>query len=217
MPLRLILATALALGLTAAPAAAAELVRLKSCYVSAGRADEQRETVMVKGKLFEPLSDVQVLFDDRLIAWSTDPVGEFQLFLPAPFQRSGERAFTVTASDGVNVVTAQTRVTNLSVFVRPRTARPSQRVRFRGRGFLLPRPVYAHYLFGGREQKTVRIARRTRGPCGTFRARRRQIPIDNPRTGRWTVQFDQHRTYSREPKPVLVRLPIDVRETIIEG
>ena len=219
MPLRLILATALALGLTAAPAAAATLLPLKACYVSAGRAEERRETVVVKGDSFEPRAPVDVLVDGVPFARVLSGfVGEFEVFLPAPFQKSGERAFTVTATDGVNpAVSLQARVTNLSVFVRPKTARPSRRVRFRGRGFMLDRPVYGHYLFGGRVQKTVRIARRTHGACGTFRARRRQIPIDDPRTGRWTVQFDQHRTFSRKPNPVLVRLPIDVRETFAEG
>ena len=213
MPLRLLLATALAFGVTAAPAAAATLFPLNPCYVSAGRADEQRETVVIRGDSFEPLVNVEVLVDGVLIGIApTDAVGVFTFWMPAPFQKQGERAFTVTARDDVNVLSVQSRVTRLAVVVRPKTAPPSRRVRFRGRGFMRGGPVYAHYVFDGREQKTVSLARRTRGRCGRFKARRRQIPIDDPRTGRWVVQVDQHKTYSREPDPVLVRLPIDVTE-----
>jgi hypothetical protein len=213
VPLRLVLATTLALGLTAAPAAAATLSALKPCYVSAGRADKQRETVAVRGDSFTPQSVVEVLVDGGLVGTAlTGAVGEFTFSMPAPFQKRGERAFTVTVRDEETAVSVQSRVTRLSVFVRPRTAPPSHRVRFRGRGFMLDRPVYAHYVFGGREQKTVRLARRTNGRCGTFTARRRQIPVENPRTGRWIVQVDQHKDYSRQPDPVLVRLPIDVKE-----
>jgi hypothetical protein len=213
VPLRLILATTLAFALTAAPAAAARLNALKPCYVSAGRADEQRETVTVTGDSFAPVSVVEVLVDGVVVGSAgTGAVGEFEFSMPAPFQKRGERAFTVTVRDSVTALSVQSRVTKLAVFVRPRTVPPSRRVRFRGRGFMLDRPVFAHYLFGGRERKTVRFARRTNGQCGTFKAKRRQIPIENPRTGRWIVQIDQHRAYSRQPDPVLVRLPIDVKE-----
>jgi hypothetical protein len=72
--------------------------------------------------------------------------------------------------------------------------------------------VFAHYLFGGEEQKTVRLARRSNGPCGTFSARRRLIPVENARAGRWVLQVDQKRAYAPEPDPVWVRRPIDVVE-----
>jgi hypothetical protein len=94
--------------------------------------------------------------------------------------------------------------------VSPREATPSRRVRFRGRGFTQPAPVFAHYLFGGKEQKTVRLARRSTSPCGTFTVKRRLIPIDDARSGRWIMQVDQKRAYSREPDPVWVRRPIVV-------
>jgi hypothetical protein len=217
VPFRLILATTLAFGLIAGPASAATLSPLKPCYVSAGRDEDDRETVTVSGTAFTPNTVLDVLIDGVLIGTApTDPNGEFGFFTPAPFQKRGERAFTVTVRDGATALSVQSRVTRLAVFVRPRSAPPSRRVRFRGRGFMLAAPVYAHYVFGGREQKTVRLARRTTGACGKFRARRRQIPIDDPRTGRWIVQIDQHKDYSRKPDPVLVRLPIDVKEVFRE-
>jgi hypothetical protein len=212
--LRLLLpATLLCLGLLAASASAATVDDLKPCYVSAGRSDTERETITVRGSDFTQVSTVEVLFDGVLMgSVPTGSIGEFEIMLPAPFQKKGERALVVTVRDGVNQVDKTTRVTNLAMTVKPRRAAPSRRVRFRGRGFTQDAPVFAHYLFGDREQKTVRFARVVTGPCGTFSVKRRLIPVDNARTGRWVMQVDQKRAYSPEPDPVWVRRPIDVTQ-----
>jgi hypothetical protein len=210
---RLAAATALALALAATPAAAATVEPLKRCYVSAGVTDAERETVLIRGDGFAQLSTVEVLFDGVVMGTArTGSVGEFEIRIPAPFQQSGQRAFSVTVRDSATQVLQTTHVTNLGMTVKPRRASPRERVRFRGRGFTRGAPVYAHYLYGGREQKTVRLARRSRGPCGTFSARRRLIPVDGARAGRWILQVDQKRRYSAEPDPVWVRRPIDVVE-----
>jgi hypothetical protein len=213
MPLRLLPVAGVVLALTAAPAQAATLESLERCYASTGRATEQREDVVVVGDAFTRYSTVEVLIDGVVVGSApTGSVGEFRVLVDAPFQPRGERVFTLEARDGANSVITQSRVTNLAVFVRPKRAAPSRRVRFRGRGFMRSAPVFAHYLFGGREHKTVRLARRTAGPCGRFTARRRQIPIEQPRTGRWIIQIDQKRAYAPKPDPVWVRLPVDVVE-----
>jgi hypothetical protein len=217
MPLRLLLATALAVLLSAAPATAATLEALKPCYVSTGEADTDRETVVVAGVDFAALSTVEVLFDGVVQGSApTGSIGEFEIQLPAPYQPRGERAFTVEARDAVNLVSAQSRVTNLAATMRPRRAAPTSRVRFRGRGFTQAAPVYAHYLYGGKEQTTVRLAKESTAPCGTFSVKRRQIPVDDARTGRWIMQIDQKRAYSAQPDPVWVRLPIRVEEVFLE-
>ena len=211
--LRLLAVTSLALALSAAPAAAASLEALNRCYVSTGPASADLEDVTVHGVSFAPDSTVEVLIDGELVGSApTDPAGDFTLLVDAPHQPKGERAFTLEARDSVNLVVTQSRVSNLAVSVRPKRSAPSRRVRFRGRGFMKDRPVFAHYLYGRKVQKTVRLARRSTGPCGTFNVKRRQIPVENARTGHWIVQFDQKRAYSPEPDPVWVRLPIDVIE-----
>jgi len=215
--LRLLAATALALALPASPAAAASLADLKPCYASTGQKTEQLEDIVVQGDSFAQLSTVEVLVDGVVVGSApTGSVGEFQLLVDAPHQPRGERAFTLEARDGVNVVTTQSRVTNLAVTMRPKRSAPSRRVRFRGRGFTQAGPVFAHYLFGGKEQKTVRLARRSTAPCGTFSVKRRQIPVADARVGRWIMQVDQKRAYSPEPDPVWVRLPINVVEVFLE-
>ena len=67
-------------------------------------------------------------------------------------------------------------------------------------------------MFAGREQKTVRLARDPASPCGNFRVKRRLIPIDGASIGRWVVQVDQKRVFSRAPDPVWVRREINVIE-----
>jgi hypothetical protein len=208
---RVALIAALLLGVAASPAAAATVEDLKPCYVSAGETDAERETIVVRGEDFTQESVVEVLFDGVVMGSAlTGSIGEFELRLPAPFQLAGQRPLTVTVRDAAQVVVKTTRVTNLAMSVKPRNATPTQRVRLRGRGFTLGLPVFAHYLSGGELQRTVRLARRSRGPCGTFALRRRLLPIENARAGRWVMQVDQRRAYSPEPNPVWVRRPIVV-------
>jgi hypothetical protein len=211
--LRLLAATCLGFGLLAVPASAAMVEALKPCYVSAGRADTRRETITIRGADFAQMSTVEVLFDGVVMgSVPTGSIGEFEIMLPAPFLPRGERPLVVSVRDAASQIDKTTRVTNLAMTVRPRHASPDRRVRIRGRGFTQAAPVFSHYLFGGEEQKTVRLARRSTGPCGTFRVRRRLIPVENAPAGRWIMQVDQKRAYSPEPDPVWVRRPIDVVE-----
>ena len=96
----------------------------------------------------------------------------------------------------------------------PSRAATRARVRFRGRGFTEPtRAIYAHYVFAGRSQKTVRIGM-PEGDCGLFSVKRRQFPFKkSPRIGVWTIQFDQEKTYNPKAS-TRVPLPVRVRRTI---
>ena len=82
-------------------------------------------------------------------------------------------------------------------------------MRFRGRGFTDPtRPVYAHYVFAGKSQKTIRLGLPT-GDCGLFSVKRKQFPFKkSPQVGVWTIQFDQEPHY--DPKAA-VRVPLTIR------
>lgn len=213
--LRLLATTCLCLALLAAPARAATVDDLEPCYVSAGEAEEEREQIVIRGTDFTQESTVDVLFDGVLMGSApTGSIGEFAITLPTPFQLKAERRLVVTVRDAATQVDKVTRVTNLAMRVSPRRASPQRRVRFRGRGFTQPAPVFAHYVFGGTEQKTVRLARRSISPCGTFSVKRRLIPVENARTGRWIMQVDQKRAYSPEPDPVWVRRPIVVTQVV---
>src|SRR5918997_1777449 len=164
MTIRLIALTGLLMAVASAPAVAApSLEPLKACYVSAGEADERREGVVLRGSGFTPNAALRVYIDGLLVMeGQSDVVGGLAATVKAPFLSAGEREFGVTVverDNPVNAADSMSRVTALSVTLRPREARPSRRVQFRGRGFTGAGPVYAHYVFGGKLRRTIRLTR----------------------------------------------------------
>jgi hypothetical protein len=213
----------LAASLLAAPGAAhaaPSIQPLKPCYVTAGPADDERERVLVAAQGFTRNSNVDVTVDGTALpAAKAGPEGTLEFDVPAPYvKRSREFAITLTEQGNpANTATATAMTTALGVGVKPRTARPSDRIRFSGSGFtaLTPdftarKPVYAHYLYKGKLRKTVRMAREP-STCGGFTARRRQIPVRRPGLGIWTIQFDQSKRFPATTPVVYVRLAIRVR------
>lgn len=213
-----------ALALPAAAQAAPVLNPLKSCYVSVGvdeaTGDAITENIELSGSGFTPNSTVRVLVDGATVATSVPIDANGNLgpgTVKAPLNEVGERPFDVVVTEEANAqqsVTARSLVTQLTVGAKPRKAKPSRRITFSGRGFtLLDRPVYAHYVRGGKLRKTVRLAAKPSGPCGTFRAKRRQFPF-KPRTGRWILQVDQQKAYDSTPATAFVKLEVFVRRVI---
>jgi hypothetical protein len=224
MLLRALIATTLATAALAAPAAAATLKPLKPCYASDGQAIGERETVRIHATGFTPEKLVDLQIDGQTIdTGNSDAFGAVDGAIPAPFQgraAGGERAFAVTVveqDNPLNFATLGSRVTNLDVTLRPNKARPSRKVRFRGRGFTkAAAPVFAHYVLGGELQKTVRLVGRPTAPCGVFSVKRRQIPVKNARVGDWTLQVDQQRRWAPRPASNMQALTIKVRETFLQ-
>ena len=215
-------ATVAVLALLPASAHAAALSPLKPCYVSVtqqnpGGPDQiVREAIELAGSGFTPGALVDVSVAGRLERTvQADAAGNLPAQpLQSPYQRRGQGTFELTAAERgnpVNTVTLPSRTTALRLDLRPKRARPSKRIRFVGSGFTAQRAVWAHYLYRGKVRKTVRLVRRIDNPCGTFSVRRRQIPIKRPRLGRWRLQVDQQRRYSRTPDGVNVRADIDVQ------
>jgi hypothetical protein len=216
---RLTAAAAVLLAVPGTAAAAPVLEELQPCYASAGTEDAQREPVTIRGTGFTPAAVVDILIDGKDVADAqVDVFGALAGAVPAPYRQRGERRFTLLVVERASSTnpspqraTVTSRVTNLSVSLRPKRARPSRRVRYRGRGFMDDSPVFAHYILNERVRKTVRLARRSRGPCGRFSVKRRQIPIKRPRTGKWLVQIDQQREYAEQPPTNWVHVLINVR------
>jgi hypothetical protein len=220
-PARLLGVALAALALAPAGAHAAALAPLKPCYISVTQRTPgepnvvTREALDLSGNGFTAGALVDVSFDgkvDRTI--QADAAGNLPpQVLQSPYQAHGQGAFTLTAAEQgnpANSVTLPSRRTALELNLRPRNAEPRQKIRFSGSGFTDTRAVWAHYLFRGKPRKTVRLVRRIDNPCGTFSVRRRQLPVRRPREGKWTLQVDQQRRYSRRPDSVFVRNTIDV-------
>jgi hypothetical protein len=212
----LLLTAAVAAAAAPAGASAATWAQpLRACYVSSGPAPGARQLAHVRAQGFAPGAAVDVLVDGAAAAAvAADGAGRVAADVPVPYQPAGQRAFALTVAqrgDPAGALTAAPLVTALALELDPATAPPSRRVRFSGRGFTRRAPVWGHYLFGGALRRTVRLAARPAGACGTFSAHRRQIPLVRPRTGRWTLQVDQQKAYALAPASVFVRLDIDVR------
>jgi hypothetical protein len=215
---RLLPVTALLVLALAAPASATpRMAALHPCYASDGPAPEQRETISVLASGFTPAAHVDLYIDGQLrSSGRADISGSAAAKVPAPVQSIGQRPFTLTLQEQENTsnfVTATSLVTNLSVTLRPKRARPSHKVRFSGRGFTADAPVFGHYVFAGKVRKTIRLARRPVQPCGIFHAKRRQIPVRRPTPGDWLLQVDQQRRYSPHPASNMQPVFIRVRET----
>jgi hypothetical protein len=209
-------------GVPASAAAATWTAPLARCYVSVGAAVQDRQIVTVGANGFTPLGPVDVLLDGQPAdatddgqpdPFFADPEGRVSAGVRAPYQPAGQRAFSLSVTERANPsisVTVTSQVTALAVALTPAEAPPSQRVRFTGRGFVKAASVWGHYLFRGKVRRTVRLSHRPAEACGTFSVKRRQIPVVRPHTGRWILQVDQQKAYSRTPDSVFQRVKITV-------
>jgi hypothetical protein len=211
----------LAVGAPPGAAKAATVAPLKPCYVSAGSADSAREKVGLLAQGFTPNAAATVALDGAVVMANAqiDASGTVSGSVTAPYQAGGQRPFTLSVAENDNPTNAaggRALVSALEVRVTPMNARPSSRVRFRGRGFTGGPAVYGHYLRRGHVRKTVRLAT-AGGPCGTFDVRRTQLPIRRPASGQWTLQIDQEAVWQANPRSVRVTLVIDVTRAPAAG
>lgn len=218
--------TGLAAAFPGAAAAAPVLAPLKGCYVSVAidpaTGQSITEFMDLEGSGFTPNSLVDVSVDGvvAVTGAQVDAAGKLsKAKVKAPYLKKGERDFVVTITEQANpaqTISATAKVTALRVDVKPTQARPSSKITFTGRGFTDGgKTVWAHYVKGTKVKRTVKLATPT-GPCGTFKVKRKQFPF-NPNTGRWLVQMDQQKKYSKKPNSVFVRLEILVRRVLRHG
>ena len=181
---------ALVLAAVLAPrATAAELTVAGTCFASG-------QQVVVSGTTFTPLAAVTIGGDVAATSAQADATGAFRTPIAAPaVAELGPRTVTVTAVDGANP--ANTATLRLNV-VRaafgsnlPIAGRPHDVTTWRFAGFAAGRPIYAHFLLGGRSRGDYRFGV-ARGACGTLAARAPRIPgVRALQPGRWTLKLDQ--------------------------
>ena len=179
-------------------AQAATLEAGKSCYQNGADA-------RLVGTGFAPESPIEFSVNGRRLSdpVTSDEAGEIVVtYSPPPTDT--ERRLVIRATDSEDTTAATTIYVTKKRVV---TADPSRsnnvrtwRAVFRmfgfGRGY-----GYIHYVNpNGQFKKTVKLGR-LRGPCGRLRStKRRVLPFDNPAFGRWNLQFDTRRTYSRRTR-----------------
>ncbi len=203
-----LLVTVVCLG-AAAPAASAAEVRVdKPCFADP---TDRKDTVTLTGSGFDPDADYQVTLDGLPLTGGTgrtDAAGNLSGRFVAPgvrtvAPRARQHRFRLRVQQGANQPETTFGVSRLAASFAPtRGDLTSLRVRFSVWGFGLervgaPEPVYVHYVGPtGRLARSVRLGS-TRGDCGFLRTARRRLFAFTPRSGRWRLQFDSRRRYTR--------------------
>jgi len=177
-----------------APAAAraAAMTVTGTCFASGQR-------LVVSGTAFTPGGPVAIGGEVTGTA-QANTAGEFTTAVTAPaITELGPRLVTVTALDQANpanIATMQIKVVRRAFGSNlPVAGRPTDVTTWRFAGFAAGKPIYAHFLLGGRVRGNHRFGV-AQGDCGTLTARAARIPGVRPLApGRWTIRLDQRMTY----------------------
>ncbi len=186
----------------------------------------QAEGVEITASGFTPNSKVDLAIDGTPVpngaGLQTDPTGALNALppVPAPFIPKGTRDFTVTLTEQgnpANVATATAKTTALAVSVKPEKAQPLQADPLQGRR-LHRRASRSTRTTSTRASSARPCAwRASRAPAATWRKKARQIPVEDPGTGLWTVQFDQSKKYHAPGSPKLtgVYVQLQIRVALV--
>ena len=179
----------------AAHAAAIAITPAKACYLSG-------EKFTLTGSGYTPGFAVQVALDGTSLGQlAADAAGNIAAEITLGKMR-GAKSHALTAVDttnGANAATASFLATTFLVTVKPRNARADRTRTLRGYGFMGMANVFMHVRGRGGYKSDNRLAR-PQGPCGTFGVRRR-IVRPGAGTGKYRVQFDAAKRFSKKTRP----------------
>ena len=108
-----------------------------------------------------------------------------------------EQSYDLVATDRANpanTATATLRQVRFGFDAKPDTGKPDRKVIYTARGFAPGQPVYAHFRFGGKTRRNVKIGTAV-APCGSASKRMRLLPTTS-RFGTWTIYVDQVKVFS---------------------
>lgn len=184
-----------------APASAATIASTVPCVASLGVG--VAPTLRLTGTGFTPNAAVAIRTSSPssptpriLTTVTTRPDGTFATATDPPPFNSGatlDQSFNLLAGDTknpTNTASSTYRQVRFGFDAKPSTGRPDRTVTYTARGFPPPGgAVYAHFRFGGRTRRTVRLGI-PRGPCGIVSRRMALLPTTT-RFGTWTIFMDQ--------------------------
>jgi hypothetical protein len=200
---RLVALLPLLLLLVPAAAHGAAVQTDRTCYLQTDRTN-----VTVSGNGFAPGRPYSVSLDGTALTGglgTMDAGGAMQgaFAPPALTDDELERTFTVAVTSDALSAQSQFTVTRLKANFTPSEGDPTKlRVRFSVAGFGLAMhdpDVYVHYVTPrGRLKETIRLGRAT-GQCGRIArtAKRRLFPFRAPALGKWRLQFDTSRSFTK--------------------
>jgi hypothetical protein len=178
--------------LFAAGAAASDSTVPGTCFASG-------QQVIVSGSAFTPGAPVAIS-GAATGAAQADAAGMFTTEVVAPaVRRLGPVRMELVLTDGWNPA----NVTRVALEVvreafgsnLPLEGDPRQTTTWRFAGFEPGRPIYGHFVLGGRSRGDYRFGM-ARGACGTLTRRAGRIPgVRRLAAGPWTLKLDQRMTY----------------------
>jgi hypothetical protein len=187
---------ALAAGVALLPApAAARAADLRSdgtCFASG-------QPILLSGTAYTPGTPVTISGAAGGGA-QADALGGFTTQVTAPpINALGPQTVRLTAVDLVNpanVATLELRIVREAFGSNtPVAGRPRENTTWRFAGFMPARPIYGHFVLGGRSRGDHRFGV-ARGACGTLTVQAPRIPgVRQLRPGRWTLKLDQRMSY----------------------
>ncbi len=199
---------AIALAASAAPAAAAGVETLPCVPYAAGE-----QAMPIIGGGFSPNGLVALSTTTPsnpnpapLTSSAVDPSGGFTKVSVPPLFDSPKvnlQSFTLIATDTTDPaapVQAEPfpfQVVRFGMRTSPEARRPAQIVTYTARGFTASKPVYVHFRFRGKTQRTVKLGVAS-GACGIVSKRMRAIPT-TPYVGQWATYTNQSRSWNARP------------------
>ena len=195
--------------LLAVPAAASAATASvdRACYPGDGSSE-----IVVTGTGYTPNEAVNLMVGGGIVGVTTaDASGNVRTTFPVPAppttgKSKNDQGYAMSLVQGTLTATTAFRTARVVGDFSPSNGRPtSLRVRFSAFGFGVATPtgqpmpkVYVHYVDPKHKvRRTITLGTGT-GPCGTIAktALRKLFPFD-PRSGKWTLQFDTNPVYHR--------------------
>jgi len=195
-------AVLIALAAPAASAQAATLTINQPCQVA---------TFGVAAVLagFTPNTSVSVQGEGIFATGTTDATGSATIPFAAPRLGSiepGSKQVVLTAKDNSPApmtATGAFRTTNFAFGTTGGQQSPKAKRTWSFSGLIPGKPIYGHFRYAGRTRANYRFGV-AKGPCGELTVRAAGIPVrGRVNTGKWNVQIDQKRTFSRKTMPRL--------------
>jgi hypothetical protein len=200
---RLIAVLPLSLLLVPAVAHGAAVQTDRTCYLQTDKTN-----VTVSGNGYAAAQPYTVSLDGTALTGGVgtmDAGGAMQGAFAPPMLATDEleRRFDVAVASGGISASSTFTVTRLQANFTPSEGDPTKlKVRFSVAGFGLSThnpDVYVHYVSpGGKAKDTVRLGQAT-GQCGRIEktAKRRLFPFARPALGKWQLQFDTTKSYTK--------------------
>ncbi len=155
--------------------------------------------IVVSGAGFTPNAPVTIN-GDAFGSATADATGSFLSQVPAPsVSQIAPKTVTLNATDTLNPANVGTVaipvVRDLFLTNAPLNGKPKSTTTWRFAGFVPGKPVYGHFRYKGKTQRNYKFGTAT-GPCGTLVTMARRLPAKS-HPGKWTLQLDQQKTYSK--------------------